>query len=279
VLPGGVWLDDHREAPPLREVSLRAVGGEDEAFVLDSAGALPSERATTLLARCLLDGDRIAQALTIGDREALLLHLRRLTIGDAVDAVLRCPAGGCGEQMEIALAVSDLLLAPYRDVHRTYEVAVDVEGARYDVRFRLPTASDVGQAAVLAHRDPEQGATEILRRCVLRAATADAVMDVERLPAAVRSAVSAAMSERDPQAELDLALRCPSCGASFSALFDTATFFLRELEERAAKLLAEVHTLAWHYHWSEGEILSMPARRRAQYLALIAENQGRARAR
>jgi hypothetical protein len=277
-LPGGVWPDDRSEgeAKPVREVALRAVGGEDEVFILETDGVLPGARATALLARCLSGGDRLAHTLTVGDREALLLHLRRLTIGEVLDCILRCPAESCGEPMEIALGVGDLLVAPYREVRPSYDVIVEAEGACHEVCFRLPTAADLEDTAVLARRDPEQGASEILRRCVLRAVRNGIVLDAMDLPATVRSAVAGAMAERDPQAELELDLCCPACGTSFSTLFDTATFFLRELEERATRLLGEVHTLALHYHWSEAEILSLPARRRAQYLTLVAGAQARA---
>jgi hypothetical protein len=46
-------------------------------------------------------------------------------------------------------------------------------------------------------------------------------------------------------------------------------FFLQELDERAAQLTQEVHTLALHYHWSEREIMQMPRRRRTRYLELV----------
>ena len=62
-------------------------------------------------------------------------------------------------------------------------------------------------------------------------------------------------------------------------IFDTATFFLQELDARAAHLMREVHTLAWYYHWSEREIVKMSRHRRAQYLELIAEAVVRARPR
>src|SRR3954462_9481400 len=113
-IPGGVWRDDTPQTDGLvRQIALRPVGGEDEAFLLDTAEqAAPSERATALLARCLLepDADIAARALTVGDREALLLHLRRLTMGETCDCMLRCPAEQCGERMELELNVSDLLV-------------------------------------------------------------------------------------------------------------------------------------------------------------------------
>lgn len=36
-----------------------------------------------------------------------------------------------------------------------------------------------------------------------------------------------------------------------------------------AHLYHEVHQLAWHYHWSEREILAMSRAKRRRYLALL----------
>lgn len=279
-LPGGLWRNG--ADGPVREIALRAVGGDDEAFLLDTRDAgLPSERATALLARCLGDAgnpDEIARALTVGDREALLLHLRRLTLGDVVPCVLRCPSAACGERLELELRVSDLLLPPYAEARPTWDVALEEGGARYAVTFRLPTAADLDAAAALARSDPESGAAELRRRCVLRAERDGAAIAAGELPAGAREALGGAMAVRDPQAELELELTCPACRAEFSVVFDAAAFFLQELDERGERLLQEVHTLAWHYHWSERDILRLPARRRARYLELVADAVARTRA-
>lgn len=279
-VPGGVWLDDRPAGAspvPVREFELRPVGGADEVFLLDVADtALPSERATALLARCLPDGERIAPALTVGDREALLLHLRRLTLGETVQCVVRCPAADCGEPMDLVLGVSDLLVPAYDDVRHRHELTVHQAGVRYDMVFRLPTAADLDAAAAAAQRDPGAGAAAFLLRCVLHAAADGVPVEMQRLPGEVVTALSTAMAEQDPQAELELELTCPSCGTEATTVFDTAAFFLGELAQRAARLLHEVHTLALHYHWSEADILRLPPSRRAQYLELVAAEAARA---
>ncbi|HEX7979880.1 MAG TPA: hypothetical protein VF461_14830 [Gemmatimonadaceae bacterium] len=281
-IPGGVWSEGAAGTDQLRrEVTLRAVTGEDEAFLLESADDLaPSLRATALLERCIDEPDvaASAHALTVGDREALLLHLRRLTIGETLDCVLACPADSCGERMELALPVAGLMVPPYRDVRREHELTVDVEGARYAITFRLPSAADLDAIGPIARRDPEMGAAALAERCISRVTRDDAPLAAAELTTAARAALAEAMAERDPQAEIELELTCPACGTAFSALFDTASFFVQELEARAAQLLHEVHTLAWHYHWSERDILQMPRRRRERYLAMVADRVARTRA-
>lgn len=271
-VPGGVL----RDGGLVRELTLRPVSGADEAFLLESAaGSLPSERATALLARCLEEPDapELADRLTTGDREALLLHLRRITLGDAMECLVACPA--CGERMELDLRVSNLLVPPYEGIAAGYELERSSEAISYRVRFRVPTAEDLDAAAALARQDPAAGEDELFRRCVLRAEAGGAELPALALPASVREAVTDEMAARDPQAELALELRCPSCSAESSVVFDAATFLLQELDRRAERLLEEVHTLALRYHWSEADILAMSARRRVQYLELLATAGGR----
>jgi hypothetical protein len=273
-IPGGVWPAEG--GTRAQDVILRPIDGEDELFVLDTAMArLPSERATALLARCLREGAPLAWALTVGDREALLLHLRRLAFGDRIECVLRCPAESCGERMEFTLDVADLLVPPYPDARQREELALDADGATFVVTFRLPNAADLDAAAVIARSDPTEGGAELFRRCVLAASRSGAAVQVDGLPESVRSAVSDRMEERDPQAAIELEVACPSCARSFSATFDTASFFLHELEDRAARVLDEIHTLAMSYHWSESEILRMPPRRRERYLERLNDRHAR----
>src|SRR5262249_51422568 len=149
--------------------------------------------------------EETARSLTVGDREALLLHLRRRTLGERLQCVLRCPAPDCGEKMDLELPVGDMLLPPYADSRPWHETTVGENGASYAVRFRLPTGADQEAAAVLARRDPGAAAEQLLHRCVERVAPAgepDAAM--EAWPSAVAEQIPAQMAALDPQAELEL---------------------------------------------------------------------------
>ena len=269
-LPGGLWLDENTSTP-LREIELRAVGDEDQYVILDSRDTLPpASRATALLARCMSGGESAARALTVGDREALLLHLRRLTFGETMDCVLRCPAPSCEARMEMSLQVGDLLVPAYRDVAKVYRQPTVIDQAHYNIAFRLPTALDLDTVAAPTAGDAGQVATELLRRCIIRAERDGSECDPSLLPAEANEAVAEAMARRDPQAELELDLVCPSCHAAFSVVFDAASFLLQEIDQAATHVLQEVHVLASRYGWSEDQILRIPARRRARYIELAA---------
>lgn len=50
---------------------------------------------------------------------------------------------------------------------------------------------------------------------------------------------------------------------------DAAFLLATELGGASDRLFAEVHLLAFHYHWSEAAILSLTRQRRWRYLDLI----------
>lgn len=277
-LPGGLWRD---AAPPLRVLALRPLADDDAIAALDAldAGLPPVTRANALLQRCLTDAPPgTARRLSVGDREALLLQLRRLSLGDELACVLACPARECGRPMELALQASGLLTPAYADAAPQYGLEILHEGRRWRLQFRLPCAEDLELAATLVQANAENAGLALLRRCLRQADCDGTPVDAAALPQAVRDAAATEMAARDPQAEIELALNCPVCGHTFTALFDTGNHLLQELEARARQTLHEVHTLAAHYGWHEREILRMPSRRRARYLGFIAEGRSGATA-
>jgi hypothetical protein len=260
-LPGGCWVEGTRH----REARLRPFTGADEAFLQENAGALSMAQWTTrLLARCLValgpfEPVPIAavQGLNVGDREALLLQLRRLTLGDRISCVVKCPA--CGEQMDLELGAGALLVESYPESTPVYETTFQKNGDAWQVRFRVPTGEDQERAAGLAARDPRAAAELILQRCVEHLGK-DNENNLPRdaWPDQAFEQLSKLMAELDPQAEILLHLDCPYCDHAFSTMFDTASFFQAELGRQTADLYREVHWLVCYHHWSESEIMEMP---------------------
>jgi hypothetical protein len=273
-LPGGLWLDGtcHRDA------ELHPLTGDDEVFLLETGAALlPAQRTTSLLSRCLTRLGSLKQvttdtvrSLTVGDREALLLNLRRMTLGDRLQCVLTCPNPDCGEKMDLELKVSDLLLPPYVGHQALYDTTLLENGDRYTVRFHLPDGACQEEAALLARTDPQAAASLLLHRCIEFIGSEEG-RSVDHLPMGAPSQLSARMQELDPQAELMLNATCPACSYNFSTIFDTCTYFFQELTSRVKHLYREIHLLAFHYHWSEAEIMGMTSKKRRLYLDLLTE--------
>ena len=68
-----------------------------------------------------------------------------------------------------------------------------------------------------------------------------------------RAAVTAAIAEADPLAEVLVGLTCPACDRAFSADVDVAEFAWRALRDAGRRLLGEVDALARAYGWTEHE--------------------------
>src|SRR5580693_3397927 len=89
-LPGGLMLQQNSV---LNKACLRPLSGREEEWLAQHQSTPSAKRANWLLNACLVSlGDRpanndLVQQLLVGDRNFLILQLRRLTLGDHVQAV------------------------------------------------------------------------------------------------------------------------------------------------------------------------------------------------
>lgn len=257
VLPHGFAADGawHRSAV------LRPIGEADMWAARLPATALT---VTPFLAHCLVRlgpyspvTEAQVAALTAGDREALLLHLHRLSFGDGMDCVLKCPH--CDGRMDVSLTVSDLLLPPYEAAESWRQVNCD----GFALALRAPTGADQAAVAVVVDVDLDGAAELLLRRCMGQVPEGFALT-----PGRVE-ALSGVLQEMDPQADLLLDFVCPECGRPGQGALSAADFLMRKVSARQEALLREIHQLALHYHWSEAEILAVEPTRRKAYLKLL----------
>ena len=235
--------------------------------VWERGGSASAAARGLLLLGCCGDAERsVAElaALPLGQRDALLLELRERLFGAAIDVVASCPQ--CAATVEAAFRCGDLRLASPDGEAPALEHDASVQDMR--VRFRLPDSSDL--IALEPCGDAGAAHALLLERCVLDAESAGEPRDVHGLSADLQAGIAQAMAQADPQADLQLAFRCPDCGLAWQPLFDVASFLWQELHAWALRMLREVDTLAQTYHWSEADILALSPRRRQAYLELCA---------
>ncbi|MBN8923563.1 MAG: hypothetical protein BGP10_06140 [Rhodanobacter sp. 68-29] len=203
-------------------------------------------------------------ALPLGRRDALLLELRERLFGEAIDVVAACPQ--CAAAVEATFNCGDLRLAPSQPDDPAPWLEHAAHGLR--VRFRLPDTSDLLALEGCADADAARGL--VLERCVIETCPDDGAEVPTELPPAFQATLAQAMATADPQADLQLAFRCPDCGHAWQPLFDIARFLWQELHAWALHMLRDVDTLAQAYHWTEADILALSPRRRQAYLELCA---------
>lgn len=221
----------------------------------------PARRALLLLG--LIGAEADPAGLSVGQRDGLLLDLRARMFGAHAAALAACPA--CGEQLELAFELDDLRASPPADP----SAPVELHDGEYRLRATPPTAADL--LAIEQYGGLAERRAALLERCLLAAHRDDQPLPAHALPAPLVAQLAARLAAADPQADVQLALGCPACGHSWSALFDIVAFLWRELDAWARRTLHDVHTLARAYGWREAEILALSPERRALYLELVRE--------
>jgi hypothetical protein len=280
VLPGG-YLDGggvlHREA------ELARLTGREEEMLAGLAEPDAPVLVTRILARCVRRigtvepvTEEVARRLLIGDRQYLLLKLREVTFGARVEGTLSCPWPRCGARVDIDFTTGDVPVKRCDAVEAAFRLELSPEAAfedaagvrRRTVVFRLPTGEDQEVLAPVLARNPAEALGGLLERCLVDGAAADLA---ERLPPRARLELERAMEAHAPALDLEMALTCPECGRGFTAPFDLQDFFFGELRTSRDLLYRQVHYLAYHYHWSEREIMEMPRDKRLAYIEVLAE--------
>src|SRR5205085_11086948 len=134
------------------------------------------------------------------------------------------------------------------EIERAVEVR-RMTGECYEGHCRMPNRGD--RSTLVGYSDVAQARQLLLSRCSVQASKDGIAVSVEDLPETITEALAAQMDERDPQAEMELDLKCAACGHHWQVLFDIVSFFWTEIAIYAKRLLGEVHILAQVYGWRE----------------------------
>lgn len=209
-------------------------------------------------------------ALSLGQRDELLLRLRGRAFGDRMQSAAACP--GCGSKLEFELTVEELCSAA-RAPAANPDADQELTWHQYALRFRLPTSKDLLAIEGLVREQPQLAMAQLIRGCVLSITASDGALPGQALPAELPrdlvDALARRITESDPLAEILLDLTCPDCGHVWQAQLDIATFLLTELDVQARRLLAELCALAQAFGWTEETILALSPRRRRAYLQMV----------
>jgi hypothetical protein len=283
LLPGGHWdVTGTRH----RDVTVRPLSGVDEELLAEAGPADTAAAVTAVLHRCLVHlGDvdpitaSVVRALPVGDREYLLVLLRRVTLGDRVRGDLFCPWPGCGERVGIDIHLPDLPVHEAEVDATTGRVTVVLTAAdgvpgQVEVELRLPDGGDVEALSDFSRHDEPAATLALLTRLIHRIGSEQPPPHpaVAALPPAARAHLEAELERAAPGIERTVDVRCWGCGRGFEAPLDVRRYLLGPLVTDPDLLYREVARLAVHYHWSEAELMAMSRPRRQRYLDLALED-------
>jgi hypothetical protein len=222
---------------------------------------------TEILAACLFceDGslvgiDRLWD-LTVSRRLEYLLRVAMAGRFSAFSLVVQCPGEDCGQFLEIALALADLL-ALQRQAERR-ELLEWPEGAT-TLHLRRPTGVDQRTWRSTVFENAGEAQREIVRSLAVEGAKT-----MEEPGADWLQALDAELAAFDPLVAFSVRVACAECGGENDFPVELERLAFRELEKSQEQLLRDVHRLATRYHWSESEVFEVTPERRARYLRLI----------
>lgn len=282
-LPGG-YVDRGGEVH--RKVELKPLTGMEEELLAASRQQESASLVTVVLSRCIQRigaispvSEELVRNLLVADRQYLLLKLREATFGDRVRANIFCPWPECGKRVAINFSINDIPIRESEDKGPAYkmilspEIAGELGEEDRQITFRLPNGADQEAISPLLAENEALALVKLLGRCVQRiGCLANPGEDVisQLLPAA-RLAIEQQMEKVAPKMELNMDVRCHECDREFMVPFDLHRFFFGEMRTSGDILYREVHYLAYHYHWSEREIMEMTRVKRHRYIEVLAD--------
>jgi hypothetical protein len=220
----------HAPAPP----ALRPMTGYEEE-ALESFAKEPNVArvCNTVLARCFVApgapfADELSRVhgMTILERDAALVELLALSVGDAVEHEVDCPH--CGVVNVARFRLRDLPIAK-ADTARRLDVDVIVPSGAA-AALRLPTGRDQEDLFDAQLTSAAVRKTFLLSRVLLRLDGKPGPFDpdtVHALPSRDHEAMERALDDALPELDLTMAADCVSCARQFEHPFDVTRFFFR----------------------------------------------------
>lgn len=234
---------------------------------IDFAAAPRIALVTDLLSLCLQrpSGDPLsadyAWGWSVAERLQGLLAIAHASNGPMAHAMATCSHRDCAGQIEM-----DLGLDAFASAELTMLEWCSPEGKH--VRLRLPNGRDLAAWQTRLESDATD-AEAWLANLLIESIDGDAPTDNQQLPMHWLAPLAAALDRADPLTALTLQLPCPFCDRIVQVEVDLELLLLDGLRSRQARLTDEIHQLAAHYHWSEAEIVALPAWRRQRYIARL----------
>ncbi len=199
---------------------------------------------------------------SIGQRDARLLELREALFGKSLDNQVNCP--DCNETSEWTMLTKDLKVQPS---HNNTPIKIDLVHHEEQLCFRLPNSEDI--LYLMAQNPAVSGTDELIKMCIIDS-NLPAWKD-DQIPDDLKDAIMSEMEKADPQANIELQLNCPECNHQWLVQFDIMSYLWGEINHWAYRIIQDVGLLAYHFGWSEKDILAMPPFRRELYLQMINE--------
>lgn len=281
-------------------INFRQLTGYDERYIAETKNLPSFKRSVYLLNRLMIfpmdysgltNSERIDKIFrfTIGQRSSLMLYLRQLIFGDNFQCVADCPE--CKSEMSLDLSINKILQLNENsaELKTQYDLRIDKFSMQirplngYDqetlVTFQLKKKdkkpdvdkknNDIYNENDSLYNDDRryESLSKLAKLCIITSEPLISAYD--ELSVDIISAISEKLEQIEPISNIILNLTCYKCNHSLQTPFYVEDFILHEIDLRKPQLEWEIHWIAFNYHWSEKEILSLSLNQRKNYIELI----------
>ena len=171
--------------------------------------------------------------LTIGDRDYLLMELRKVSLGSEIPMSFQCPS--CSANVEIEYDLNEInTIVAKKNAPLEIEVELvdghtDDDGAVHkDAVVTLPTGLTQERTAAIMRQNVAKGNTEMLLQTVHKLGTLEKVTStlIRGLTKRDRDVLTKVVSREAPGPKLSIDVDCYECGYNFETVMDLANFFV-----------------------------------------------------
>jgi len=263
-------IDRERVAPPPlrgRRWHVRAYGSEIADLDIHFGHGAAHGLTCDLLCACLRDESGCPAAFddlitwTLARRLQALLQIRLAEQPEAkLSVAAACGACRGGFEFELELARFVQPLGIDRDPPALAWPSPD----GHALTVRLPCAADLQAWQAQGLHSSAQLAAALVETMDGLSPSAGFM-----LPESWAEALAEHLAEADPLTAMSVAAACPECGQHNDVDVDLEGLLLEGFARTQRQLLDDLARIASAFHWSETQILALPAWRRARYLARI----------
>lgn len=259
----------------LDSLYLRPFGSFKDDLNIDFTQQLRPYQVTDVLSCCSRDENwRIPEKsffweLTVGKRIECLLAI--VTAGGMAEAAieLHCSNEECKESVEIRLGRDEI--CSLQKLNETNDsLALDMDGK--EISLRKPTGKDQLMWMRMTFENEESAVKQMVSSLICGDLPEQERESIQ-IPRKMISTIGALMDDIDPLINFKINLICPHCGNEDTYEVDLEEYLLGCLHKSQNDLISVIHNLAYHYHWNEEQVLSVPPWRRSRYLDFIEKEE------
>lgn len=224
-------------------VSINQMTGIEEEILTDSktiknAGKLITELLTSIIVE--MDGKSASRQdvkdLLIGDRDFILVELRKISLGEIIESSFVCP--NCGEKIHDEVSLDDLKV---KEVGEDFEGVLTIElidgykdregNKRNKITVKYPDGNTQEKTAVIMSQNIGRGNTELIKECIIEMEGISPVTRgvIKSLTKRDRDIILSKIDKNSPGVNFNVESVCNECGESFETMLDLTNFFVLNL--------------------------------------------------